>query len=477
MSTVKIDRTIVHKIKSKFFSGVTNTGHQTDAEKKVELYTPKIPLNEDQQKFMCIFEDMLTRGDTTPIFVSGNAGTGKTFLLKHLFKELTINRKFYVEKIAFSALAARNIDGSTMHKLFRFTFTGEYDMNRIDKYALRCLRVLIIDEISMIHATYLDNIDAILRLVHEKPDVPFGGVYVVAFGDLYQLPPVIESRNQFKNQKANEKCHGADVWKEFQLFILTQMMRQNEPEFIEALNQLRVGNLRGIAFFNRLRAVQKPFDPMEATTLTSTIADAERINDTNNKKILADAVTSYKITCESKKRLIKSEERKYLYPANNTSMIPDNLTLAQGSRIMVIANCKESKCINGDLGVVEECRLDRNGRVNCIVFRNVFGKTVTLFKEKLLFKSSDPKEFRFGEERCGFPVMLAWAMTIHKIQGSTLDKLRIPLRFMFAPGQLYVALSRVRTAAGLEILQDVTESMLLTDKDITYVYEEMKTLE
>ncbi|AIU41296.1 helicase-2 [Sucra jujuba nucleopolyhedrovirus] len=433
-------------------------------------------LNEEQLKFIKMLKIRRANGQCDPIFVSGNAGTGKTFLLKYLFQEMYLKEQIKVKKIAFTALAARNIDGTTMHKLFRFSFTGEFKSNNINK-DLYHIEMLIIDEISMIHATYLDKMDEILRLTKHQPDLPFGGVQVVAFGDLYQLPPVVESCNQFKDQKIDERCYFAGVWKHFILFTLTETMRQNELDFITALNQLRIGDERGIGYFNRLRATQTQLNPMQSTTLVTTVAGACKINDINNKKVCEQSNVVYDIESRSKIRTAKNSELLYVHSADSLGVIPEKITLAIGSRILVTSNCVNSHCINGDIGVIVDFVVNPDNKVDGIVFRSVSDKLLKLNKETLLFKTNNDGSYRNVIERTGFPINLAWAMTIHKMQGATIDRLRIPLGSMFAHGQLYVALSRVRHSSGLELLQDVTKQMLLTNTNIKHVYQEMLTME
>ncbi|AIE47773.1 helicase 2 [Peridroma alphabaculovirus] len=429
-------------------------------------------LNDDQSAFMRICDATLDQRQQLIAFVTGNAGTGKTFLLKHLNTHLA-DRNLLVERIAFSALAAQNINGKTMHKLFKFNLRGHYKLTDFLIQDLMHIDVLIIDEVSMIHGSYLDKIDEILRVVMGR-NVPFGGVHVIAFGDLYQLPPVVD-REWVNPTASSEKCYSAAVWKEFRLYTLRQMMRQSEPDFIRALNQLRVGDEKGIQYFNELRDRQKAIDSMEATTLVSTVAAAHAINTKNNKTLLENADETHELVSTSK--VMPAVDPDFLYPHKNMhQVVPDKLTLCVGSRIIVTVNCKDSECVNGDLGVVEKFG-KRNGRVVCILFRNVHNVLKSVVSETINFRTENPTDYKRMVARTGFPINLAWAMTIHKMQGATIDRLRVPLCSMFAVGQLYVALSRVTRSDGLELLQSIKPSMLRTDTILRHVYSEMPELE
>ncbi|AKC91702.1 helicase-2 [Lambdina fiscellaria nucleopolyhedrovirus] len=423
-------------------------------------------LNEDQQQFLNSYLAIIDAGDVQPVFVSGNAGTGKTFLLKRLYEELSERRDMNTEKIAMSAIAARNIDGITLHRLFMFGFNGEYNTRYTSKI-VRQMEALIVDEVSMINAMYLDNVDKILKTVKCQPNIPFGGVHVIVFGDLYQLPPVMND-----NKLGNQQCFLANVWKHFKLFTLNKMMRQNEKDFIEALNCLRVGDDNGIAFFNRLRVTQHQFDPMEASTLVSTNKAAATLNDRNNVKILLATDKKHTIESTTKNGYIK--DTRYLYSADNIyQIIPKSITLGVGSRIIVTHNCNKSSCINGDLGVVEDFGCNAQGNVVSIYFRKTNDTLCVLKEEVIVFKNKESDKKNVAVFRIGFPINLAWAMTIHKMQGVTLDRLRVPLDYMFAPGQLYVALSRVKTSQGLQLLQNITKNMLRFDENVAKAYETM----
>ena len=321
---------------------------------------------------------------------------------------------------------------------------------------IKLMTLLIIDEISMVTSAQIDCIDRVLKMVNEN-DKPFGGISVLFVGDLFQLPPIVASveEEKFYNHRyKTEFFYGADIFKELGEEImpveLKEVRRQRDIDFINALNNIRVDNsyVQEAADFLNHECYEKHIgDPFEdAITLSPTNADVDSINDT---KLRAS---------EGTVRIFKANIIKGLRVEDlQKSPAPDLLKLKIGAQVVFIKN-NGSKWINGSLGKVVEIVNDRHLKVL------VFGTNIIEDVQKEKWEVSD-LTYDKGNQRIisnskgsfeQFPLDLGWAITIHKSQGMTLDKVEVDLsKGAFADGQAYVALSRAKSLKGLKLAREI----------------------
>jgi energy-coupling factor transporter ATP-binding protein EcfA2 len=391
------------------------------------------------------------------IFVTGRAGTGKSTLLNHL----SWNTSKQVVICAPTGVAALNVGGQTIHSLFRLPI-GVIADSVIEQTAetrklLNTIDTLVIDEVSMVNADLVDAMDRSLRQARQKPKEPFGGVQVVLFGDPYQLAPVPgdgDERAYFDDQYASIWFFDAKVWAETELtiFELATIHRQSEPEFKYMLNAVRHGMVTA-EIAGRLNDTGARTQPTEgAITLATTNATVNRIN--------ATALARLKGPVKTARAEISGDFGGRAYPADEA------LELKLGAQVMFLRNDADQRWVNGSIGVVT--------KIAQSVWVEVDGEEhevqpATWEKYKYTY-SATKKELRkdIVAEFQQFPLRLAWAVTIHKSQGKTYDSAIIDLgQRSFAPGQTYVALSRITTLGGLYLSRPLRPSDIIVDANVT----------
>lgn len=389
-------------------------------------------------------------------FVTGKAGTGKSLLLQYI-------RKHSSKKIVIAAptgVAALNIGGQTIHSLFcippSFVAPESLLFNQKTAELLRHVDMILIDEISMVRADLMDAID--FRLRQSRDDSrPFGGVQIVMFGDLYQLPPIVTDRElhkYFSDNLGGFHFFHASVWKkaEFDKYELQEVFRQKDQEFRDILNAIRVGD-KSPAILNQINSRLDVDIPEDGYVhLCSTNSKAGRINSTKLESINEPEFTY--------KAIIEGELDEKSYPADET------LKLKKGAQVMLLKNDSEKRWVNGTLGKVSSLsdtsiKIDIEG----------IGYTVPLaiWKKIKYVYNRETKEIE--EEPISsftqFPVRLAWAMTIHKAQGKTFDRVVVDLEGgSFAPGQTYVALSRCTSLDGIFLTDKIYSEDIKVDPDV-----------
>ena len=388
------------------------------------------------------------------IFVTGKAGTGKSLLLKYFVENTT-------KKVAVAAptgMAAINIGGQTIHSFFQLAPVVQipkeiapletWSRNLLE--TLRRSEVIAIDEVSMVRVDLMDMIDAKLKLANGN-DLPFGGKQIIMFGDLYQLPPVVEGdgiSDYLGNVYTSPFFFSAPVFKNNPMVIheLYEVFRQkNDREFIDILNKIRIGNA-GQSDLDLLngRCRKEPDKGSRFLTLVPTNAAADAINNRELKKIPPQQPVAYEAKIEGK---ISTSE----YPA------PVKLELKVGAQVVMLDNSKTGGWVNGTLGVVTHLdssfiRVKMSGTgAECTVSRKIWEKRKYLFDAKT--KSLEQKVIATFEQ---YPVKLAWALTIHKAQGQTYESVVINMSWgAFAPGQTYAALSRCRSMDTLYLTRPI----------------------
>ncbi len=414
--------------------------------------------------------------DGKSLFITGKAGTGKTTVLREIASECKrIKKKFVV--LAPTGVAAKNAQGVTIHSFFQLPLSPYIPgMKTRGLYGLRTeemqqlvneIEMIIIDEVSMVRCDLLDEIDDVLRH-YRKNDLPFGGVQMVMFGDLYQLMPVAPEEDweklkekydsaYFFSSKVLEKIHCP-------MFELKKIHRQDERNFVTLLNNVR----RGHVSQNELKELEgrykKNFIPNDDEGYIRLTTHNWRSKRYNEQRLveLPGTIHEYKAYIED---FFPKEE----WPTNYV------LELKRGARVMFIKNDnQDQQYVNGTLGTVVSL-----GDMGIIV-RTDDGLTVGVERQTWDFYryhiNKQTKEIE--AELCGsfkqYPLKLAWAVTIHKSQGLTFDKVIIDAGKAFTYGQVYVALSRCRTFHGIVLVSPITSKVIKSDPIVT---EYLKTVD
>lgn len=403
-------------------------------------------------------EAVFARIETTRdnIFVTGRAGTGKSTLLNHL----SWNTSKQVVICAPTGVAALNVGGQTIHSLFRLPIgvIADHDIDQTaeTRKLLNTIDTLVIDEVSMVNADLLDAIDRSLRQARAKPFEPFGGVQVVLFGDPYQLAPVPgdnDERAYFTDRYQSIWFFDAKVWEHTDLAIyeLATIHRQNEPEFKYMLTAVRHGMVTA-EIAKRLNDAGARTAPTDgAITLATTNATVNRINATELARLKGPVKTA--------KADISGDFSGRAYPAD------ENLELKVGAQVMFLRNDADQRWVNGSVGTVT--------KIASTVFVEVDGEEhevqpATWEKYKYTY-SAATKQLKkdIVAEFQQFPLRLAWAVTIHKSQGKTYDRAIVDLgQRSFAPGQTYVALSRITALDGLYLSRPLRPSDIIVDENV-----------
>ena len=406
--------------------------------------------------------DLLSENeDQQFIFLTGAAGTGKTTLLERVKNQLSLKKMV----VAPTGIAALNIGGTTINSAFRIGFdtipaiTKSKDP-RFNKL-LKNLELLIIDEVSMVRAPMLDAISQSLQ-IHRNSQEPFGGVHVLACGDLFQLPPIIkESEERVIYEKYDSiyffDAHSFKDMDKVNFFELTESFRQEEDQkFCDLLNNIRVGR----DLENTINQINSNcFDPTLESDFFMTLTSRKR---------RAEELNEYKLShIEGQEELIKSKESGDLN--ENDLPAPRELKIKVGANVMFIKNDHEGRWVNGTLGTVSEC-LDKKKKNIKIKINNKTHKVEREEWNKVKFTYDDDSDEVLEEVVSSFkqfPIKLGWAVTIHKSQGLTLESCSVDLGSgAFATGQAYVALSRCKNLNSLHLQRELKVSDALVDPDI-----------
>ncbi len=388
-----------------------------------------------------------------PLFITGKAGTGKTTFLRKLREQTPKN----MAVVAPTGVAAINAGGMTIHSFFQLPVRtliptpqsykqlfAEQRLTQRKRNLIYHLEMLVIDEISMVRADVLDAIDQVLRRYKYRKDQPFGGVQLVMIGDLFQLSPVVtrgDDEEAMRKYYEGPYFFQAKVMQELQpIYVeLDHVFRQQDQTFVQLLNEVRENQLtaQGRALLNgRYNPRFQNTDEDFHITLTTHNRLADDLNERELAK-LPDA--PHVFTAE-----IKKDFPVNIYPTEET------LYLKTGARVMFVRNDdqKPRRFYNGKIGLITEIDSEK------IIVRCEDGdiEVTRMVWENIRYKE-DEKTGKIEEEILGtftqYPLRLAWAVTIHKSQGLTFDKVIIDAARAFAAGQVYVALSRCRTLEGI----------------------------
>ena len=421
--------------------------------------------NSDKTNFDDYFEEInqMFQPDAAQKFVylTGAAGTGKTTLVKKIIEENDLKKIV----VAPTGIAALNIGGATINSAFRIGFDTfpvitESNDPRFKKL-LRNLELLIIDEISMVRAPMLDAISETLKL-HRNSDEPFGGIHILACGDLFQLPPVVKEDEEQAIYEKYESIYffSAKSFKEIEspsFYELTYSFRQSDDSnFYELLNNIRLGNDLEKTINKINGACFNPSNYEEsALIVTSRRYRADQINEEMLNTIDGPATSA------------KAEELGELKESELPA--PRNLRIKEGAKVMFIKNDSEGRWVNGTVGKVIDCKDKKRKTIKV----EVDGKTLNVKREEwnkiryIYDDYDDEMEEEIVSSYRQFPIKLGWAVTIHKAQGLTLESCSIDLgQGAFATGQTYVALSRCKTLGSVNLYQELKKTDALVDSAI-----------
>lgn len=447
-------------------SGYRHHGATWTSKPKINLKQidiSNITLSEEQQK---IFEKIEASGEH--FFITGKAGTGKSVLLQY-FKQKTIKK---VVVCAPTGVAALNVGGQTIHSLFRIppSFIERESLQPVGyktALLLRNIDTVVIDEISMVRADLMDAIDHRLRQARNN-SLPFGGVQIVMFGDMYQLSPVVhdpELHKYFSENNGGFYFFHAHAWKNatFNIYELTNIFRQSDEEFISVLNAIRNGTMttEHLTTLNVRAGVSIPEDGV--ITLATTNRAVNEINDYNLEK-LPGKVFEYRAT-------IVGDLEQTAFPTEEI------LRLKKGAQVMLLKNDKEKRWVNGSIGSIAALN-DSEIKVN------IDGFTYSVPQEswsKIRYTyNQDTKkvEEEVVSSFTQFPLRLAWAITIHKSQGHTYGSVAVDMgEGAFAHGQTYVALSRCKSLEGLFLKREVVREDIIVDPAVIDFMSRVVTIE
>lgn len=394
------------------------------------------------------------------LFMTGSAGTGKTYLLRqfiHYLKE----RQVFPTVVAPTGIAASHLKGQTIHSFFALGIRESIDDGYVDllvekKYLqsrFSKLKVLIVDEVSMVSPELFESMDRILR-GFKKSNLPFGGVQVVLSGDFFQLPPVSQT------PKEKRFAWQSPVWRALELktSYLQEKFRQDDDRLIGILDEIR----RGEVSENSHRLFESRYHKELHTSFTPTKLYTHNIDvDRINNEELAKLQEEEKVFAYESKGSQKNIEKIF-----KSSLVLETLVLKKGAVVIFIKNSPEGAYVNGTTGVV----LGFSPIDNLPIVRTSEGRKVKLELEEWSLENDSGTVVASVSQ---VPLRLAWAITIHKSQGMTLDAAEIDLSKTFETGQGYVALSRIKSIEGLRLM-GLNDMALQVDPLILHIDERIK---
>lgn len=394
------------------------------------------------------------------IFLTGGAGSGKTYVLNSYISYLR-DHEINVAITASTGIAATHIGGMTIHAWsgmgireslsdwdIELLEEKKYLWDRYDK-----VKVLIIDEISMLSGTFLDTLDRVCRAFKRQPGVAFGGIQIIVCGDLFQLPPVTK-----RDEKVSQVID-SQVWNNMSLVTcyLTEQHRQDDDAFTEILNAIRKNTINEFhleALQDRLREYDA--DDFESITkLFTHNADVDAINQEALAGISEEEFI-YEMTSKGKENLVETLKK--------SCLAPQVLRLKIGAEVMFVKNNIEAGYVNGTRGTV----IDIN-EMDLPVVKTLAGREVIVDTETWAVEDNGKILASISQ----IPLRHAWAITVHKSQGMSLDAAVVDLSKSFAYGMGYVALSRLRTLKGLHLV-GFQESALSVDPRILSIDKQLQ---
>lgn len=420
----------------------------------VAIRKPDIDISDETRSVLEILED--TRQN---VFLTGRAGTGKSSLLNY-FRATTEKN---VAVVAPTGVAAINVGGETIHRFFKFGIGQTIDsIKKVGpqrQKLYQSLDMLVVDEVSMVRADLFDCMDRFLRLNGPDPLAPFGGIQVLLIGDLYQLPPVVlsQERGLFSGQWYRSPYFfdsQAYAGAGFETVELTRVYRQSDQDFIAILDAVRVAKVTQAHLTRINERVGADVSVTDfQVSLVPRNASADRINAEHLARLPGEAATF--------KGMTTGEFREQDAPT------AQQLVLKPGAQVMLLNNEQRGRWVNGDLAKV----VSVGGSSVRVEFEDGTFDDISRYTwEKVRFEFDEDAQKIVPVASGSFtqlPLKLAWAVTIHKGQGKTYDRVSVDFGSgMFAPGQAYVALSRCRSLEGLSLTGPLRASHVFTDPRI-----------
>lgn len=407
------------------------------------------------------------------VFITGPAGSGKTYVINKYIKYLK-DHEVSIGITASTGIAATHMGGITIHSWSGIGIKdklSDHDLSEITERSnvrkkIEDTKVLFIDEVSMLHHFRLDLVDKVLKHI-KKNELPFGGIQVVLCGDFFQLPPIARY-----GEPEALFIYNSEAWKkaDFSVCYLSENYRQINDVSLTILNEIRSGKVSETSR-DLLKSRYKKQNTTESseyeividrdridslvepTRLYTHNIDVDKINQTQLARV-NNVEISYEMSVKGKKHLIENLKK--------SCLAPENLKIKKGARVMCVKNNFEKGYVNGTLGVVISCGYNVDPVIRTACSPDYpDGRLVTI--EKADWSIDD--EGKVIAEINQYPLRLAWAITVHKSQGMSLDAIEVDLSKSFEPGMGYVALSRVRTLAGLSIL-GINENALKVHPDV-----------
>ena len=406
--------------------------------------------------------DLMEAGERN-LFVTGRAGTGKSTLLEHF--RATTRRDPVV--LAPTGVAALNVRGQTVHRFFGFGVDTTPEQVRASRRKPRDpkltakLETIVIDEVSMLRADLLDCVDQYLRQHGPIPGTPFGGVQMVFVGDLYQLPPVVtgEEREIFRTVYETPYFFSARALagEDLEIVELQKVYRQKDAGFVALLNRIRNDSVEDddLARLNaRLDPDFEPESDLFHVNLTTTNRNADRINEARLASLPGRTLVS--------RADVGGDFGREHYPTAT------ELAFKDGAQVMMLNNDAAGRWVNGSIGTIESLEQDEEGEDFLVVRLRDSDDLVDVRPHTWDLVRFALADDRIVSEPIGYftqlPFRLAWAVTIHKAQGKTFDRVVVDLeRGAFAPGQTYVALSRCTSFEGIVLARPVAKSSIRAD--------------
>lgn len=394
------------------------------------------------------------------VFLTGGAGAGKTYVLNTYIQYLR-DHDIEVAVTASTGIAATHLGGMTIHAWSGIgirDYVSDYDIDQMeekkylwDRYDK--VHVLIIDEISMLSGNFLDNLDRVCRSFKRKPEAPFGGIQIILSGDLFQLPPISRS------EETSGLVIDSAAWRSMQLVVcyLTEQYRQDDDTFTDILNAVRENRLDD-NHFQLLEERITEFDDDVFASITKLFThnvDVDAIND-RALGLIHDKEYRYLMTAKGKSNLIETLKK--------SCLAPERLVLKIGTEVMFVKNNFDKKYVNGTRGIVVD--FDETDQP---IVETRSGDTITVSVESWAVED-DGKVLASITQ---IPLRHAWAITVHKSQGMSLDEAVIDLSRAFTYGMGYVALSRVRRLTGLHLI-GFTRDALALDPRIYHVDQQLQ---
>lgn len=413
-------------------------------------------LNQDQRRFV----DLVLDGHN--VFLTGFAGTGKSYALETLIKVLNHNGTLY-GKTASTGVAAINIGGSTLHswcgcglgELSKESLLKVVKKNKKATKRIKNCQLLIIDEISMLKASLLDKLDYIFRQIRGI-ESPFAGIQMVLVGDPLQLPAII------RKEENDGLFFESEVWQDLDLknCCLTEIIRQKDKKFAELLSNLRVGKIDGIELLDQCLTTEFEGDIQPVKLYTK-----NRHVDLENKRRL-DQIQKPEV----KFRAIDDGLPHHIKFFDKNCPAPKELILKEGAQVMLLKNLDvKGGLFNGAVGIVEKISI-AGVAVKFKVGTEILGREKWEIQEEDF--SNGKRTVKTVACRSQIPLRLAFAASVHRAQGATLDHAHIDISDAFESGQAYVALSRVRDINNLR-LEPFCPSKIMVNKKCLEFYENL----